>query len=324
VKPYTLEERLMHVRDAERLIPTGITWICDGMENEAKHMLGNRPNSEFIFDPEGTLIRMRKWSNPDSLRKDLEDLIGPVETPTHPDSVQIPSIVPPEVAPKGIVDRIEAPTGMRALKIEPTPGRTPFYVKLRAEVTKSVFKQGSGSLYLGFHLDPIYRVHWNNLVKPVRFKIAAPEGITVSPASGIGPEVDSPTDGDPREFLVNISGGTPGARLEITVHYFGCNDEEGWCIPVTQKYAVLLEEDHDGGGVFGRSFGPSADERVAGMMELDTDGDDRISREEANERLLKRFDSTDANFDSLLTEEEVRTMVRKVTKETVARQTSGG
>ena len=35
--------------------------------------LGDRNNSEFIIDPEGKIVRKRTWSNPDAVRKDLED-----------------------------------------------------------------------------------------------------------------------------------------------------------------------------------------------------------------------------------------------------------
>ena len=53
VQPYTLEERLLHVKEAERMLDTGITWLCDGIGNDAKHKMGNAPNSEFIVGPDG-------------------------------------------------------------------------------------------------------------------------------------------------------------------------------------------------------------------------------------------------------------------------------
>ncbi len=33
----------------------------------------------------------------------------------------------------------------------------------------------------------------------------------------------------------------------MAVHYYACNDEEGWCIPVSQEYRVSLESDRNGG-----------------------------------------------------------------------------
>ena len=47
-------------------------------------------------------------------------------------------------------------------------------------------------MYVGFHLDPLYKVHWNNETKPLSFEIDAPTGMRVTPASGVGP--------DPEEF----------------------------------------------------------------------------------------------------------------------------
>ena len=60
----------------------------------------------------------------------------------------------------------------------------PFYAKLRAEGDPDLLATGTGTMYLGFHLDPLYRVHWNNEVDPVEFEITAPAGVTVTPARG--------------------------------------------------------------------------------------------------------------------------------------------
>jgi outer membrane protein assembly factor BamB len=35
--------------------------------------------------------------------------------------------------------------------------------------------------------------------------------------------------------------------LDLTIHYFACNDEQGWCKPVTQRYTIHLGEDVDDG-----------------------------------------------------------------------------
>ena len=78
VKPFTLDERLMHVKEAQRTLGSKITWIADSMSNDIKHALGNRENSEFVIDPDGKIVRMRSWSNPEQLRKDLTELEIPV------------------------------------------------------------------------------------------------------------------------------------------------------------------------------------------------------------------------------------------------------
>ena len=248
VEPFTLEERLMHVKEAQRTLGSEITWISDTMSNDLKHALGDSPNSEFVVDPTGTIVRMRAWSRPDELRRDLEQLAGPVENPTRVSDLNLKIEAPPKVAASGVVPRVRVPGRMMPLKIEPQSSSQPFYMKLRAEVDQRFLREGEGVLYLGFHPDPLYHVHWNNLVDPVKYEITAPDGITVSPAKGEGPKVKEVSDIDPREFLVDIrKSGDSQEPLQVAVRYFACNDEEGWCVAVSQEYAISLEPDRDGG-----------------------------------------------------------------------------
>ena len=248
IEPFTLEERLMHVKEAQRTLGSEITWISDSMSNDLKHALGDSPNSEFVVDPEGTIVRMRAWSRPDELRRDLEQLVGPVENPTRVSDLNLKIEAPPKVAASGVVPRVRVPGRMMPVKIAPQSSSQPFYMKLRAEVDQRFLREGEGVLYLGFHPDPLYHVHWNNLVDPVKFEITAPEGITVSPEKGEGPKVQEASDVDPREFLVEIrKSGDSQDPLQLAVRYFACNDEEGWCIAISQEYSISLEPDRDGG-----------------------------------------------------------------------------
>lgn len=251
VQPFTLEERLMHVREAERTLGSQIPWLCDAMDNRVKHALGDAPNSEFVVDPEGKVVRRRAWSDPEQVREDLEELVGSVEKPTQVAHLKLKTNPPPKAAARGLVERIPRSRAMRALKVEPqiTEGGQPFYAKLRAEAGPELSRSGSGKLYLGLHLDPLYHVHWNNLTKPVRVEIAGPEAIEVSPATLEGPRLEEPADADPREFLVGVRSGKENGPLRLTVSYFACNDAEGWCKAVRQEYVVQLEVDPDGGWV---------------------------------------------------------------------------
>jgi len=57
---------------------------------------------------------------------------------------------------------------MRPLTSDPqTTADTTYYAKLRAEADEPLLETGSGTMYLGFHLDPLYHVHWNNLAEPL-------------------------------------------------------------------------------------------------------------------------------------------------------------
>ncbi|MDP6059060.1 MAG: hypothetical protein QGH33_09205, partial [Pirellulaceae bacterium] len=53
VQPFSLQERLLHIQEARRTLGTKIDWICDTMDNDLKHALGDAPTSEFIISPEG-------------------------------------------------------------------------------------------------------------------------------------------------------------------------------------------------------------------------------------------------------------------------------
>ena len=253
IEPFTLEERLMHVKEAQRTLGSEITWISDSMSNDLKHALGDSPNSEFVVDPAGKIVRMRAWSRPDELRKDLEQLVGPVENPTRVSDLNLKIEAPPKVAASGVVPRVKVPGRMLTVRIEPKASSQPYYMKLRAEVDQQFLRDGEGTLYVGFHPDPLYHVHWNNLVDPVKYQITAPDGVTVSPAAGEGPKVEEASDIDPREFLLEIkkTADSPDP-LQLAVRYFACNDEEGWCIAVSQEYAIYLEPDRDAGRTFRR------------------------------------------------------------------------
>ncbi|MDA1049887.1 MAG: hypothetical protein O3C40_05340 [Planctomycetota bacterium] len=248
ITPFTLDERLLHVQEAERTLGSDIPWICDTMANDLKHALGDAPNSEFIIDPQGKVAVRRSWSKPAELRSDLETLVGAVDRPTTVADLNMKKSERPKVAKTGVVPRVKMPGQMQALRIDPAMvSLEPFYVKLRAEAESNVPRTGKGRLYLGFHLDPLYDVHWNNLAAPLTFEVKTSDGTNISPSSGAAPKVEAESDGDPREFLLDIDAGRGEDSFEVTVKYFACNDKEGWCKPVTQQYTVHLEVDRDGG-----------------------------------------------------------------------------
>ncbi|MCZ6475237.1 MAG: hypothetical protein O6700_02835, partial [Gammaproteobacteria bacterium] len=153
----------------------------------------------------------------------------------------------PAVA-KGIVPRVELPPNMASIQVEPNLDATdiPFYVKIRAEADRDLMQNGAGTMYLGFHLDPLYNVHWNNEAGPVRFNFSVPDGVTMTPSSGVGPDVDAPADADPREFLLQVDARALEGPLDLDVFYFACDDALTFCIPVQQTYQIHLERDNHG------------------------------------------------------------------------------
>lgn len=337
VQPFTLEERLMHVAEARRTLGATVPWLCDTMANDLKHALGDRPNSEFVLDPEGRIVSMRDWSNPDTLRSELEELVGKVDNPTRIADLDLKIETTPKPAASGVVPRIKLPGGLQPLLVEPQAGKTPFYVKLRAEAEQSVLRGESGKLYLGFHLDPLYHVHWNNLAKPVSYEVVAPEGVTVSPAKGEAekPKVDA--DIDPREFLVDVEDASLDKPLELTVRYFACNDEKGFCIPVTQKYLVHLNRDRDGGQARRGGARPGGADRgtqpsrpnsqnrqapngapggrgfsVERLFRMDRNNDGKIARDELPPPMQRNFDRMDTNSDGFVSRDEAKAVEERM------------
>ncbi len=315
IKPFSLEERLLHVAEAERRLQVEIPFIADNMDNDLKHALGGVSNPEFLFDPEGKLVYFAGWNSGRTLRQALAELVGPVEPPTKVSDLDLPAIQRPmRMKASGVVPRVLPPDTplLRPVKVEPLPSKDPFYMKLRAEAQPELLESGKGRLYLGFHPDPIHRVYWNNLTEPIRFDIEAPRGATVTPSSGKGPKVDSvASDSDPREFLVDVEARDLGAPLELSTRYYACHEK--WCRPIRQSYRITLEVDPDGGGVIDRSFrprpgapgGPGDPLFVSRLMRGDLNGDGKLSRDEIPHHIEREFDLLDANRDGYIEPSEM-------------------
>ena len=324
VQPFTIAERLQHVKEAQRTLGTEIPWISDGMDNAFKHAMGNRPNSQFLFDAKGKLIQKWSWSDASELRTALAKIHGAVDPPTTVDQLDL-KVTPraKSEAARGVVPRVQSPRGLSVLKVAPQKSKTPFYVKLRAEADSALLKDGTGTLKLGFHLDPLYHVHWNNLADPLRYTIELPDGAEADKATADGPKVEVEADLDPREFLVELSGIDTDKPLEVTVRYFACHDTEGWCNSVTQTYLLEWAVDRDagrarGGDSRGRSGlaggrgpgagrGPGGGSR-AGMFErMDADGDGKLSASEFPGP-KEMFARMDADGDGFVTTKEMEAM----------------
>ena len=181
-------------------------------------------------------------------------------------------------------------------------------------------RTGHGTLYLGFHIDPLYRMHWNNAAPPLEYDVTAPAGVQVTPAAGAFAVVEEPADADPREFLVDLRADDRSQPLDLRVTYYACDDANTFCVPVTQRYVVQLELDSDagrvfgagrpglGGGRFGGSCGRGQGAMVDRIMSWDANEDGIITRDEVPERTRDRFDAIDANGDGMLETEELESM----------------
>jgi hypothetical protein len=331
VQPVSLDERLAHIARGKEELGTKIPWLADSMTNDLKHAFGDRNNSEFVISPEGKVLIARSWSNPEQLREDLEELVGKADTLTEISDLERPmkkaGTEESKVA-SGIVPRVDRPDGAQPLKVtaHAVKGDQPLYLKLRAEAASDVSSDGKGPLHIAFRLDPIHRVHWNNLAAPLRFEITAPDGITVEPSTVEAEKVTlAEADSDPREFLIEVDRGDSEEPLDLTVNYFPCDDDNRWCKAVTQTFSISWEIDRDAGrvtsrgGSSGRGMngkgkggkgmkgrpGSGAPDPSRILSRFDTNEDGKISREEATGQMAQRFDQVDANKDEFLTKEEL-------------------
>ncbi|MEM1441931.1 MAG: hypothetical protein AAGF67_06285 [Verrucomicrobiota bacterium] len=292
------------------------------MTNELKNALGDRNNSEIVVTPDGVMTVARDWSNPEALRADLEKLVGKADTLTRASEIDSPAAKrESKEIPTGIVPRIPRPSGSMPLVVT-TSGEEPFYLKLRAESSKTTLDDQKGEVHLSFQLDPIHEVHWNNLAPPLKFSITAPEGFSAQPASGEAAKVtEAESDLDPRDFLVQLdwSGGESDEPIRITVDYFACDDAGQWCKPVTQEFEVVLRYDSNAGKVSGGGRNSSKGKSRPGggggrrmpdpaqiLSRFDTDENGTISREEATGPMVERFDQMDADEDGSLSPAELK------------------
>ena len=246
VSPINLKERLMHIEEAKRRLGSSITWLSDTMDNTYHQASGETPNSEILVGPDGVVLAARSWSDPDALRVDIAAAVGAVENPTQIADLNLPTQPVIGTVAKGIVPRVVKPEGrflpMETVANEET-AKVPFYTKLRAEGSQELYETGKGIMYIGFHLDPLYRVHWNNEAPPLEFEISTPDVISITPNKIVGPDPEEEADADPREFLVEVDSAEAGGVVDLTVKYFACDDELTFCIPVQQDYQITLARD---------------------------------------------------------------------------------
>ncbi len=272
VSAFTVEERLKHIAIAKERFQSEIPWICDTLDNEVKYAFGSAPNGEFILDPEGKIVRKRFWSDPKTLRSDLEELVGKSDTLTKVEDLPTAFTPEPNVIASGVVPRVEIPAGMLPLKITPKLDEdNPFFAKLRVEASRELMQTGMGKIYFGVYLDPIYNVHWNNRAGKVKLEIDYNDSMMFHENELESDDVEVDADIDPRQFLVEAATEGRPAPLKVKLTYTVCDDAETFCKEITQHYTINPKPNRDLGtrpGVFLNGLFANLDE-----MDKNKDGD---------------------------------------------------
>ena len=306
LEPATLQERLMHVAEAKRMTGTAIPWLADAMDDRMTKAFGGPYNGEFVIDPDGKIVRQRFWSNPLTLRADLVELIGSVDNPTRIEDLPVRFRPEPRRIASGVVPPIDLPRGLSPVEVKHVPpDDKPIFVKLRAELTQRSGRSGKRQLYLGFYVDPIHRIHWNNDAGPIEVELKASEDSGITSTVLQGPAVEESADVDPRMFLIDVGQASDTATsdpLTVLLRYVVCDDKETFCFPLEQVFEVHLRPLNNGStrpGIFlNRMF--------RNMARFDRNEDGLITASELGKGNVTKFMThMDYNLDNVIDQEEL-------------------
>ena len=280
ISAFNIEERLKHIAIAKERFKSEIPWICDTMDNAVKIAFGSAPNGEYVLDPNGKIVRKRFWSNPKTLRSDLEELVGKAETMTSVED--LPAVFKQETRKiaSGVVPKIDLPKGLMPLVVNAKKDKdNPYFAKLRVEASRQLFQTKDGPVLFAVYLDPIYKVHWNNRAGKVKIEFTSDDSITLEKTELVSDEVKEDADIDPRQFLINATVNVTDREptpLRVTVTYTVCDDAETFCREVSQDYVVNFQPTRN----LGSRPGVFLNGMFANVREFDKNGDGNLTADE--------------------------------------------
>ena len=194
------------------------------------------------------------------------------------------------------------PGRLAPLTIKANKSDTPFFAKLRVEVTPELFRGAQAKVVFTAYLDPIYNVHWNNRAGKVTLKILSSEdSYAFSKREFQSIDVEADADVDPRWMLGKMQS-LDEKPLEVEMTYTVCDDKETFCKEVTQTYVITCKRDRNGGtrpGIF-------LNEMFAGVKKFDRNGDKVITKDELPRGRVTLFvGHLDYNIDGEISFDEV-------------------
>lgn len=305
VSAFNIGERLKHIEIAKDRFKSEIPWICDTMDSNVKRAFGGAPNGEYVIDPEGKIVRKRFWSNPKTLRADLEELVGKSETTTKVEDLPARFYPEPTKIASDVLPKPDLPAGLAPMTVIPGKSDDPYFAKLRVEVPRSMLQTKMGKVHFAVYLDPIYQVHWNNRAGKVKIEYKCDETLVLAKDVLISPDVQEDADVDPRHFLVqgvaNVGNAAP-TPLDVKVTYTVCDNAENFCKEITQNYKVVFEPNRN----LGTRPGIFLNEMFANLREMDKNGDGNLTPEELPKNKVSMYvGHMDYNGNDIIEKDEI-------------------
>lgn len=319
LQPFHILERTRQAQLASELLRTRVPWLLDTMDNQAAKALEQDESNHriFIYSPDGRQRFAGAITDPSAFRKALENLAGAPDTAIKPSRPLPPKLKPISLKPAEVVDRIEfnpSTDSFLPLEISPRASRHPYYVKLRAEANDALLESGDGKIYLGFHVDPLYKMEWNNKEDPLKYTASTPHGV-LAPSIKSAPRITGqPNDSEPREFMLDARQLDLSKPLSIRIEYYVSSPDRLKREKVSQSYRIHLKADPYAGQAYRRQipYGESASSTKdipktnihPDLLKYDENGDGRLSRNEVPGKLNMKFRDLDTNGDGYLSDEE--------------------
>ncbi|QBG46368.1 hypothetical protein EGM51_02755 [Verrucomicrobia bacterium S94] len=320
IKPFTLRARAQHTLVAKEQLGTAVPWLYDTMDNDTAYRLaGENGTGIFIFSGSGEEIFSGTLADHARLYEKLTELSSPVTEPFDIETLPEPTLEPVNIRESQLVPRVKVSMEDRLQPLEITPGQTrqPYFVKARVEGSEALLESGDGKLYLGFHIDPLFDVEWNNLGEPLKYQLKTPSGVVAPSINSAARVTVAATDTEPREFMLQARKLDLDKPLTLQVTYSVHRNKRN--IEVTQNYLVYLQKDRFGGEVFGRQIplvtpaeSPSGESSTtrsssayrAMLRRYDIDRNGKLTADEVIGRLHTYFDRIDSNSDGAIDAEE--------------------
>ncbi len=323
VQPFNQLERARQVQHSQDLLKTETDWLYDTMENQTAEALApENTKSVFLFSKSGEELYSGTLEEMESLRNALENIAGPSDTKTDPDQFPAPRIAAVNPMKPLVLDRIHFdPENEHYLPLDivPKESQTPYYAKLRAEASQELLQTGNGRLYLGFNLDPLYRMEWNNEESALKYEIRPMKGV-VAPSVKSAPIISEyATDTDPREFILSARQLDTTQPIMLRVQYSVYSPALKRSANIQQQYIINLRPDPFGGKAYRRQL-PYKDTPLQRnqpstaipyqLRQYDANGDGKLTRGEVTGSLWSKFPEIDSNHDGYLSIEEYADFLR--------------